>query len=232
MNYRLLIVDNDDQTEGIDEIQSLCKSKSFTIECHQFNVGLPDGRDVLDDEGKIDMKKVRLKFEKMYGRYRFHMIIFDFKLNDDFVDGLTIIKALQGFNITKKAKKMLYSSELDNIVQGYLDRYKDNDSSFDATWSKFKMLIKLDIIDFCKREVYENKVVEYIPKVIEDENDYIVDELRSHPDLKFNNSISTYRGHNLKEIGDLINKKDSSSDNFKRELIQMAIAEMAERNGK
>ncbi len=233
MTYQLLIVDNDDQTDGIDKIQNLVRSKPFAIECHQFNVGLPDGNEVIDDNGKIDLALVREKFQEQFGTRKFHMIIFDFKLNDpdDAIDGVKIIQTFNGFVSTRKSKKMLYSSELAQIVQSYLDDYKSENASFTDSWKKFQTLIKIDIIDFCRREDYEEKVVEYIPKTVVDNDDFIVSELRGNRDLEFNSAIATYEGKTFEEIADAIDGNDSQATKFKKELIASSIASLVKLDG-
>jgi hypothetical protein len=223
MKYQVLIIDNEDQEEGIIKITDLVKSKSFTTECHQFKVGLPDGRKMIDENGRIDMKLVNREFEKEFGSRRFHMILFDFNLNDPDVDGVSLIKTFNNRTSTKKAKKILYSAELEEVVQGYLDTYK-NEGEFENAWDKFKTLIKLEIIDFCKKEDYEAKAVEYMPKVDIVDNDYLIDELSSHSDLKFNDSVRNYSGRTLSEIALLIQEGDSGTNNFKKEIIHMAVS--------
>lgn len=222
MKYQLLIIDNDDQKEGIEKILQLVKQKPFTIECHQFNVGLPDGNQVIDEHGRISKKLIIDKFNETYSQRKFHMVICDFKLSDPDIDGIDVVKIFNSLSGTRKAKKLLYSSELNQIVQEYLDDYKKNES-FDEAWGKFKALINLEIIDFTKREEYEKRVVESIHKVVEVDNVNIVDILRDHKDLKFNDSIKTYAGMTFGDIAELIEKKDSNSINFQKELMNAAI---------
>ena len=209
MAKQLLIIDNDDQSEAIDKINNLVKTKSFEIECHQFLVGLPDGNDVVDSDGRIDMKLVREKFQNEYGARRFHLMAFDVKLNDpdDGVDGVELIRSFNGLPQSSKTRKLLYSSELAEIVQGYLDHYKTT-SNYDRAWEKFKTLINLEILDFCQREEYEKKIVHYIEKVIETENDYILDKLRGNQDLYFTPAIEIFQGLTLGQIADKIDSKD------------------------
>jgi hypothetical protein len=231
MTKQLLIVDNDDQSEAIDKINSLVKDKQFKIECTQFNVGLPDGNDVVGENGRIDMRLVKEKYERDFGARRFHLIAFDFKLNEpeDGIDGVALIKSFNGYPKTTKAKKILYSSELTEIVQGYLDDYKAN-SNYEKVWDKFKTLINLEILDFCKREDYEKKIVGYIEKIVEKEDDFILDKLRGNKDLLFNPSIEIYQGMNFDQIADKIESNDFDSPKFRKNLIELAIANLSHLN--
>lgn len=231
MTKQLLIVDNEDQSDAIDKINSIVKNKPFSINCLQFNVGLPDGNDVISADGRIDMELVRKKYEKEFGFRRFHLIAFDFKLNDPNVDGVTIIKQFNAIGKTRKAKKILYSSELSEIVQDYLDGFRVN-IDYEDTWSKFKTLINIEILDFCKKEDYEAKAVSLIEKISEQEDDFILEELRAHRELFFNNAIEVFQDLSFDQIADKIENHDSEAVKFKRKLIQLAIAQLAQlKNG-
>ncbi|MDQ3192756.1 MAG: hypothetical protein M3Q58_14270 [Bacteroidota bacterium] len=228
MAKQLLIIDNDDQSDAIDKIKKIAKEKGVDINCLQFNVGLPDGNDVIDKDGRIDMELVRDSFESLYGSRRFHAIAFDFRLNEP-VGGIDGIKLLEYFNTlekTKKAKKILYSSELTEIVEEYLNNYKAT-SNYEEAWSKFRTLINIEILGFHKKEEYEEKIVQYIGKINDTEEDFIVEELRSNKDLSFNPSIEIYEGLTFDEIGDRIESGDSQSLKFKRKLIELAFAHLA-----
>jgi len=228
MAKNLLIIDNDEQSEAIIELKAQATKKGITLNCYPFYIGLPDGNDVINAAGKIDSTLVGEKFEKEYGSIRFHMVASDFKLNDDLIDGITIIKKFNNITNTAKAKKILYSSELEEIVQDYLNDHKSNKKSFNETWDKFKTLIKIDIVDFVKREEMEGKIISYIEKVEDDNNDFIVDNLLANGDLKFKALLEIYNDLNLNEIAEKITKNDSQSVNFKKKLIELAIAELIE----
>lgn len=228
MTKQLLIVDNDNQAEAIDKINALVKDRPFKINCQQFLVGLPDGNDVVGNDGRIDMNLVRQKFENEFSARRFHLIAFDFKLNEPEggVDGVTLIQQFNSLGKTRKAKKLLYSSELTEIVEEYLNDYNRN-SNFDRTWGKFKTLINLEILDFCKREDYEQKIVNCIEKISEQEDDFILEGLRGHKDLLFNPAIEIYEGLSLDEIADKIESSDPEALKFKRKLIELAVAHLS-----
>lgn len=223
MVKKLLLIDNEDQTETIKTINDLAKKKNFAIECHPFYIGLPAGGDVVGEDGKIIIKKVKEKYEQEFGSTRFHLIAFDFNLNDNDVDGVEIIRQFNSMPKTMKVKKILFSFELTEIVQGYLDEYKEKEN-YDKAWNSFKTLINLEILDFAKREDIEKKVVDYIQKIGDKEDDFIVDELLGNKDLLFNPVIEIYDGLNFEQIAEKILANDSLSMPFKRKLIQLAVS--------
>lgn len=223
MSKNLLIIDNEDLTGTISEIEKLSRTKGISIECFPLYIGLPDGNDVINESGEIDIKLVKNKFNDKYGTIRFHMVASDFKLNDENIDGVEIIRQFNNITNTKKASKILYSSELIEIVQEYLDSYKKK-SDFDKSWNSFKTLIKLTILDFSKREDVEKNIVNFIEKISEQEDDFIIDQLLGNKDLRFNPSIEIYDGLSFNQIAEKISKNDPSSLTFKKKLIELAIS--------
>lgn len=227
MTKRLLIIDNDDLTESIQTINDLAKKKNVKVECFPFHIGLPDGNDVINENGKIDFNLVLAKFKEKFGLMRFHMMASDFKLNDELIDGVEVLRRFQDLPNIKKANKILYSSELEEIVQKYLDDYKEGTKNFQDSWASFRTLIKLNIIDFSKREDIEKNIVNYIEKINEDDDDFILEELFSNSDLTFNPSMEIYEGLTFQEVAEKILNNDSQSENFKRKLIHLAISNIS-----
>jgi len=221
----LLIIDNEDITESISVIEELAAKKSIAIKCFPLLVGLPDGNDVIDENGKINLQLFRNKLEREYGNRRFHLVASDFMLNDEKIDGVEIIRQLSALSNTRKAEKILYSAELNEIVQGYLDKYKQ-DEDFDSSWRSFKSLITLNILDFVEREKVEECIVNLIEKIPENGDDYILDELLANTELKFNPAVEIYDGMNLGEIAERLSNNDSQSAKFKKKLVKLAIANL------
>jgi hypothetical protein len=226
MAKRLLIVDNDDLTETISEIEKLAKAKRISIECFPLLIGLPDGNEVIED-GKISIALVKEKLASEYGSLRFHMIASDFRLNDEHVDGVEILRQFGAITNTRKAKRILYSAELEEIVQEYLDGYKNQQKNFQDSWDSFRTLIKLEILDFTKRENVEQSIVDAIARISEQEDDFILEELLANKDLRFNSTIEIYEGLTFGEIADKICGNDSLSLNLKKKIIQMTISHLA-----
>ena len=227
MIKRILLIDNEDLSETISEIEDLGKNQNIAIECYPLYIGLPDGNDVINSQGKIDVSLVRDKFLVQYSNLRFHMVASDFQLNDETIDGVKILNQFKSFPNTRKAKRILYSSELTEIIQGYLEDYKEGNKDFEASWKNFKALIQLDILDFLQRDEMEKPIVDNIRRVIENDEDFLIDELLGNGSLSFNSSIEIYEGLNFSEIAEKISSNDSQSLNFKKRLINLAVAHSA-----
>ena len=85
-------------------------------------------------------------------------------------------------------------------------------------------MIKLNILDFTKREIIEESIINYIEKINDQEEDFVLDELLANSDLIFNPSIEIYEGLTFAEIAEKISANDSQSIKFKKKLIQLAIS--------
>lgn len=224
MAKKLLLIDNEDLTETIATIENLSKGKGFEIKCYPLYVGLPSGNDVVDEKtGRIKISLIHEKLKVLYGNTRFNLIASDFNLEDPEIDGIKVLSSLDSQINVKNAKRILYSSQLIDIVEDYLKIYKDDDN-FDGAWTKFKSLIRLNILDFLLRDDVEKNIVDKIEKIIEQEDDFILGELLNNPDLTFNPSIEIYEGLTFAEIADKILANDSQSVKFKKKLIQLAIS--------
>jgi hypothetical protein len=222
---RILLIDNDDQSNSLEKIHKLARHKNIAVECDQFNVGLPDGNDVII-EGRINLELIKQEYEKKFGNKTFHLVAFDFNLNDppgEGIDGVTLIQYFNQWGKVKNKRTLLYSAELTEIVGGYLKHYQDT-TDYEGTWRKFKTLIKSGILDFIIKDDYEKHVVDFIDKIHDTTEDFIVNELRGNNDLLFNPAIEPYSGLNFGEIADRVMGGDPQSTKFKRKLIELAIA--------
>lgn len=224
MAKKLLIIDNEDLTETKEQLEGLAKKEGFAIEVSTFHIGLPDGNSVVNDQGIIDLNLVKEKFLKEFGFKKFQMVASDFRLGDDITDGMHIINFFNGLPNTKNAQKILYSSEIDEVIQQYLDDYKDERADYDETWKKFKILFKLKIVDFSKREDIEIKIVSYLKKNTDQADDFIIEFLLENGGLKFLPIFEIYEDLDLKSIAEKITSADSQSLKFKRKLIELGIA--------
>jgi hypothetical protein len=224
MNYTLLIIDNEDQSDAIEAIHEKVKDKNFTIECFQFNVGLPAGGNVINTaSGKIKKSLIISEYNKKYGSRRFDMVAFDYNLEDENIFGIDVIKTFNGLPKTSRSKKIMYSAELTSVVQEQLEKYKEG-SPYDPVWNKFKTLIQIEIMDFCEREHYEDKIIDLISKTEPDKTMNLIIKLRASSDLSFNNTIHTYSDKNFGEIADLIEMNDPLSEKFLNEYYELSLA--------
>lgn len=224
MAKKLLLIDNEDLSETILTIEKQSKGKGFEVNCFPLYVGLPQGNDVVDETtGEIKIPLVFAKLKKLYGNTRFHLIASDFNLEDKNVDGIKILNSLNSQVNTKNSKRILYSSQLIDIVEDYLKIYKE-DNNFDGAWLKFKSLIRLDILDFLLRDDMEKNIIDKLEKIIEQEDDFILGELLSNSNLKFIPAMEIYENYTFEEIADKILNNDSLSVKFKKRLIQLAVS--------
>jgi hypothetical protein len=223
MTKKLLLIDNEDLSETILTIEKLSKEKGFKVICFPLYVGLPHGNEVVDKSGFISIPLVYARLKELYGNTRFHLIASDFNLEDPNIDGVKILSSLNSQINAKNSKRILYSSQLIDIVEDYLKLYKEK-NDFDGAWQKFKSLIRLDILDFLLRDDMEKNIIDKLDKIIEQEDDFILEELLANSDLKFNPAMEIYENNTFEEIANKILFNDSLSVKFKKRLIQLAVS--------
>jgi len=230
MEKKLLIIDNEDLTEIIEEIAEIAKKKNIKISCFPLYVGLPEGNDTVDENGRISTKLVHEKINREYGDIRFHLVASDFDFNEkDAFDGVKMLSLLDSIRNTRKSHRLLYSSLLNDIVQEYLDLYLKN-KDFDEVWKKFKILIKLNIIDFVVRDDVEKIIVDSIEKLFSNDNDLIIEELLGKPHLKFNKHLDFFENKTFEEIAQILCSDEALSEKFKKKLFEKSFAFLTDIN--
>jgi hypothetical protein len=231
MVRRCLIIDNEDQIDNFDTIIREGQQKNVKIECFQFNVGSPFRQDLLS-EGMIDIQKVIAVIKSEFKGMSFDIIAFDWDYEDDFIDGVELIRQFKHHKIFPKTPKMLYSGLLMERVRGYVDNYAnpDNKNNFNDLWKKLFPLISLEIVNFVLRDAYEKEIAAFLSKTHFDLNKLIIDELIKYPDLRFEDVHPRFKGMPLSEIIDLIETDPSLGDLFFKEIVERCIANMIELN--
>ncbi|MGG5902097.1 hypothetical protein [Sphingobacterium daejeonense] len=222
-----IIFDNENQSEEVEKMIRQAKlSHGITLTCKQFSVGSIENDEFLTD-GNIDIDKVESEFKKLYGKgQEFHLAAFDWDLGDENVDGVELIRQLHGRKILQKTPKILYSGLLEQKLSGELDDFKNGNINKQPLLLKLKALIKIDIIDFVEREVYDERILNII-KQCDDSLDYLLEgELTKYPDMLFKNSFANakLKDKTFAEILVIIDADDHLRNVFKKEIIEQTIA--------
>jgi hypothetical protein len=138
--------------------------------------------------------------------------------------GIDVIRIFNSLPKTSRSKKIMYSAELTGIVQEQLENYKKGKSAYDTVWKVFKSLIDIEIMDFCERDNYEDKIVSLISKTEPDKIEKLITKLRGSSDLTFNDTIKTYSDKNFGEIADLIEENHILTEKFLNEYYDLSLA--------
>jgi hypothetical protein len=232
MEKYCLIVDNEDRKDSIETLYREARRKNIKIICKQFNVGSSERDDLLTDE-RIDLKKVFAAFNDEFRGIVFDLIAFDWDLEDEYIDGIELIRQFKAEGIRNSSPKLLYSGALKEEIAGYCDKFADKTkliNNFDWLWKKLQPLIKIDIIDFVKRDNYERRIVEFLSKKEVNSDILIAKELNNHGALKIKNVYEKYQGLTLSEISQIIENDPQRGVKFLKEFIEMGVAHIVELN--
>ena len=229
MNKNCLIIDNTDQSATIERLISKGGKRGIIIDCDQFNVGSAED-DALLSQGKIDIEKVVRKFRERYGEKAFHIVAIDWRLNDDDIDGVELIKNFTASHILKHIPKILYSGGLEQILTAKINEFKKSQNQ-SALLFYIQTLIKNDFKDFVDRSEYEDDILKVLESMGESMDIIIEDELKKFPKLKFQNSFINrkFNGKSFAQLSDDLGSDDKLRNDFKREIIQQVIAYLTEK---
>lgn len=229
MKKKVLIIDNEDQSEEIEQLIRDAGKKGIGLECEQFKVGSTEETGLLTN-GKIDLSKVIKAYKERYRGTTFNLVAFDWDLNDDNIDGIELLRCFTHNKIFRNTKKVLYSGLLEIKLSSMLDDFKDNKIKKDFILKRIKTLVNADIIGFVERENYDKFIISALEKM-DDSIDFILeDELSKFPDLQFKGAIGhpSFRCKTYSEIIEIITNNDHLRNDLKRELIQHSMAYMTE----
>jgi len=229
MIKRCLIIDNEDLSADIERIISQGKKKGIEIECEQFNVGSTFEESLLVD-GKIVISQVVSEYRKRFKSKVFHLAAFDWDLSDDGVNGVELIRQFAHTKILRNTPKLLYTGLLEERLSSMLNDFRYKRITKEKLLAHVKTLITADIINFVGREKYEETILQHL-ETGNDQIDLIIEEeLLKFPDLKFNNSFpsKSFNGKTFLEIAKILDENDMLRNEFKKELIQLVIADLTE----
>lgn len=225
MKKRILIIDNEPQTEEIEKMIRDAHNVGIELECDQYNVGSTEETDLLD-KGFLNIEKVIQEYKKRYKGKSFSLIACDWDLNDDNIDGIELLRQFKAKNIWNNIPKMLYSGLLDEKLSEKLELYKSEKMPKDKLLSHIKLLINSDLRGFHKREDYDKHIISFL-KDEEESLDIIVEDLLlKFPDFEFKGAWEhrSFSGKTFKEVADIISTDENLHKKFKRELIEECVA--------
>ena len=224
MEKRCLIIDNDDQSATIEKLIRDAQKKGIQLNCEQFNIGSTSYDEVLTN-GRIDSEKVLKECKKNYRKRAYQLIAFDWDLSDTQYSGVEIIRLFNHNKLFEGVPKLLYSGVLDEHLATVIDEFKNEKKSRNDLIAYLKVLIRVDIVDFVKRDNYEQEILKTLLNQNETVDMIVEDELRKFPDARFRQQFvsSSFSGKRFSELADLLAENDQLATRFKKELIQQVI---------
>jgi len=193
------------------------KSHKLQVEFEQLN---PKDAAYIDEEGRIDISKVIADLQTpKYLKRAVHLVICDYGLGDDRVNGFEVIRKLRSEIKTKK-KIILYSSNIDNVIMKIL-----NDGQESERIARLKDLFSSQISSFCERDSHlTNSILEHLQQETEYTTDrQIVEALYRYGSRKFSAAYDKFENMQLAEVADILEKHDHERERFEKEIIDQII---------
>ena len=200
--------------DGIDLVYEEINPKNYTKRASDGNVG-------------FDTDKFKSKIESIdYFRYA-DLILTDYNLIKDVINGYEIINIIRELNFDRNKKMILYSAKIDTVISEILK----TDSDFEL--QKFNLINLIsNNIEFIKRDGYLEEVI----KAIKAQPDFDFEQelikwfYKRDKDV-FNYLFPKYSGRSFGEIAKEIEANSQISIEFKKDLIEQIIAYLVTING-
>lgn len=230
-----LIIDNEDQSEEIEKLIRDAKNAGVDLNCVQFHVGNPAYDDVLTD-GKIEIEKVVKEFNQKYKNITFHLVAFDWDLEDE-ITGVELIRKFEENKVLRSTPRIVYSGLLDEILKDIITKGnsvnngKINYKDFDKKIKKLKSLIGNGIRGYHEREKRDIQIIKYFTEET-DSLDLVIEEIfRNFPNLIFRQKIVNENFNNKKfeDISIYIDDNPQIKNEFKKKIITQVISYITEK---
>lgn len=218
IHRKCLIVDNEDQEESIRKIERVGKEYGIDIDCQQMNIGSTDYTDVLTG-GVIDINKVFQQYKKRYSGEIFHLIVFDYDLDDESINGFNLIRRLIGNQMTVESPKMIISGLLQDVISDVIDDKK-------KVTHRLSRLLQMKLVGFHDRSNYDEIVINFFRNSVVDANLVILDQLKKFHHLRFRSLMHDDRinGATFGEVAELIERDPTFASEFNREIVEQVIS--------
>lgn len=234
-----LIIDNEDQTEEIEQLVRDARYQGIDLDCKQFEVGNTAYTEVLS-LGKIDIDKVQKEVKRRYKNLVFDIIAFDYELDDDEINGVELLRNFNNRRLFKRTPKLVYSGVLDqvlrNIIEPNLGILKLKDEADRAIikqegLAKIKSLIKYSVHEYLDRDDRDSIIIKFLKDDIQSTELIVTQALRLYPDFIFEQNFvnDKFNGMSYAEVADILDNDDILGVEFKREIIQQVIAYLTEK---
>ena len=230
MDKTILLIDDEDQRDVIEEWEFDARRQGINLTCMQFNVGSPYDTDLLTD-GKIDVDKVKSAYKSRFKDkgYVFNMIVCDWGLSDEVIDGAELLRRMANTCFNEKVPRILYSGLLKQKIEEKLDQYdRGDDASKDSVVKYLASLINSKYLAFVERHNLKQTVLGHL-KDSEDLDFLLLDTLQKYPDLIMavghNHGLE---GRTFAEVANEIRAHSEVSYDFKRDIIQEVVFYLTE----
>ncbi len=234
MYKTVLVIDDEDQKDEIVSLEAMAKRKGIDLTCYQFNVGSQNEPDLLT-AGRIDVDKVKSAYKERFRDrgIEFDMIVCDWGLSDELIDGAELMRRLVRDPISQKIPIILYSGLLNEKIEEQLDKYDNKKPETKEPVIKYIVsLIRSNYLDFVERENLISTVIGHLMDS-EDIDIALQIVLNKYPEYV----MAVGHGHGLEEktfaeVATLLRTNKVVSFDFKRNVIEEVIQYLTEKQAK
>lgn len=234
MDKTVLVIDDEDQQDEIKSLETMAARKGLNLTCYQFNVGSQYEPDLLT-AGRIDVDKVKSAYKERFRDrgIEFDMIVCDWGLSDELIDGAELMRRLVRDCFSHKIPIILYSGLLKEKIEEQLDKYdKQKPETKEPVIKYIVSLIRSNYLDFVGRETLKSTVIGHL-KDSEDIDMALQIVLNKYPD----NVMAVGHGHGLEEktfaeVASLLRTNEEVRYDFKRNVIEEVIQYLTEKQAK
>lgn len=224
MNKTCVIIDDNDQSIVFKaSIQSNLKKLGYEVEGIIIN---PSKNEFQNEDYCIDIEKVKEKLTYEFESKHIDIVVTDFELGDDEINGLTIVKLIR--QMRPKVPIVIYSGKLDVVIKNILGNYKSKTPQ--ELIQDISELIKLNIRDFLGREEYANRVNQILTEKETNSSLILSKKLREYSDMTFKTCYPKFQGKNLEYITNEIDKQTYPGLEFQEELIEQVVSYLIKTN--
>nr|WP_321411883.1 hypothetical protein [uncultured Allomuricauda sp.] len=234
-----LIIDNEDQTEEIEQLVRDAKHQGIDLDCRQFEVGNTAYTEVLS-LGNIDIDKVEKEVKKRYKNIVFDIIAFDYELDDEEINGVELLRNFNNKRLFRHTPKLVYSGVLDQVLKNIIepnlgilkiDGQPDKAVIKQKGLAKIKSLIKYSVHEYLDRDDRDSIIIKFLKDDIQSTELIVTQALRRYPDFVFEQNFvnEKFNGMSFGDVADILDNNDILGVEFKREIIQQVIAYLTEK---
>lgn len=224
-----IIIDDEDQNEIVENLREDAAKQGIRLNCFQMNPqseayyknkGTPERPDYVIDLDKVSSDLLTPAYRKL----KVDIIACDYDLQDDEVNGYTLIGKLRG-HLKYQKEIILYSANLDRVVNAILK--VDNPKEL---YTQVRHLAHARIRDFHDKNDYRQSIITALKDTTFSLESELETLLTKYADLTFNSVFPPLRGKKIAEILGEIEAGSKEGKGFQKALLENAIAHMVEMN--
>lgn len=225
MKKRILMIDNEDQSEEIEALIRTAKTSGLTLICDQFNVGSASEPSMLV-AGKIDLEAVALEYNKRFGNIHYDFFVCDWDLSDESVYGIDVLKKLYEIGVGKTTPRLIYSGVLDSIIGTKLYDYQEGKVDKRHFLSFVHNLINSDLRGCVDRGERDRRLLAFLKSDEVTIKGMLYETLQKYPHMKLREGMvrSSLSGIPFSEVYHRISNDDSLRNELQRDIMEQIIA--------